>query len=194
MRIGILGGTFDPIHSGHLLIAEQAKQQVDLDQVWFVPAGAPPHKTDQRVTPVDHRANMVQLAIADHPFFHLSKIEIDRPGFSYTIDTINLFVKTYPTDEFYLIVGADTVKDMPNWHKIKEIIKLVKIIGIHRPKVQLDHLPQWMDERLIWIKEEVGIYVSSSYIRQHITNRCLLQYVLPSDIYQYIEENQLYAD
>lgn len=194
MRVGILGGTFDPIHAGHLLIAEQAKKQVRLDEVWFVPAKAPPHKMGQNITSIHHRVKMVQLAILDQPYFRLSEIELTRPGPSYTVDTVNQLVQSYPNIEFYLIVGADTVKDLPNWHKIKEIIKQVKIIGVHRPRVTVDSLPQWIKEQLIWIQEEIGIHVSSSYIRENIADHHLLQYVLPINVYQYIEENRLYAD
>ena len=103
-------------------------------------------------------------------------------------------MQTYPQHEFYFIVGADTVNDLPNWHKIKEIIRFIKFIGVHRPSVQLAPIPSWINQGLIWIKEEIGISVSSSYIRQNIGNRNLLQYVLPTDVYQYIEENRLYAD
>lgn len=192
MKVGIFGGTFDPIHTGHLFIAEQAKQHMKLDQVWFVPAKSPPHK--KRVTPVHHRVEMVRLALADHLDFCLSEVEIKRPGLSYTIDTIKELITTNPNVEFYLIVGADSVKDMPNWHRIREIIKLVKIIGVYRPHIPLDNLPSWLNESLIWIQEEIGIHVSSSYIRQVFSNSQLLRYVMPNTVYQYIEENQLYAD
>lgn len=194
MRVGILGGTFDPIHAGHLLIAEQAIKQVRLDEVWFVPAKAPPHKAGQNITSINHRVKMVQLAILSHPYFRLSEIELMRPGPSYTVDTVNLLVQSYPNIEFYLIMGADTVKDLPNWHKIKEIIKQVEIIGVYRPSVNVGDLPQWIKERLIWIQEEIGIHVSSTYIRENIADHHLLQYVLPNNVYQYIKENRLYAN
>lgn len=194
MKIGILGGTFDPIHNGHLLIAEQAKQRVELDQVWFVPASVPPHKTDQKITSASHRLKMVELAIQDHPFFYLSAIELNRQGLSFTIDTITELVTTYPQHTFFFIAGADTVKDLPNWHKIKEILKQIRIIGVHRPSVQLPSIPSWIQEKLIWIEEEVGINVSSSYIRKNIHNWYLMQYILPVQTYHYIKENRLYED
>jgi nicotinate-nucleotide adenylyltransferase len=192
MKIGILGGTFDPIHNGHLLIAELAKQQANLDQVWFVPAKVPPHKTDRNITSAMHRLKMIELAIKDHPFFSLSDLEIKRQGLSFTVDTVCNLVETYPNFEFFWIAGTDTVKDLPNWHKIKEILQRIKIIGVHRPNVQIESLPDWIQEQLIWIKEEVGIDVSSTYIRKHVTNRHILKYLMPLQVYRYIEENRLY--
>jgi len=194
MKIGILGGTFDPIHNGHLLIAEQAKQHAGLDQVWFVPARVPPHKTEQKITSAVHRLKMVELALRDHPSFYPSDIELKRQGLSFTYDTVCDLIRKYPHEQFFLIAGADTVKDLPNWHKIIEILKQVKVIGIHRPNVQMACIPHWIKEQLIWIEEEIGIYVSSSYIRKHFTNRHLMQYLLPTPIYRYIEENRLYEN
>lgn len=193
MKVGILGGTFDPIHMGHLLIAEQAIAKVGLEQVWFVPTSKSPHKTGNQVTSAYHRAEMVKLAIAPHPHFRFSSVELDRSGISYTVETLEALSAKHPNIQFYFIVGTDMVNDLPNWYKIEKIIQLTKIIGVYRPQYQLNELPMWITHRLIWIEEEIGIHVSSSYIRQHVNHRQLLQYVLPSSIYRYIEENRLYG-
>lgn len=193
MKVGILGGTFDPIHKGHLLIAEQAIAKVGLEQVWFIPTAVSPHKTENEVTSAYHRAEMVKLAIAPYPYFRFSSIELDRSGISYTVDTLETLCEKYPNIEFHFIVGTDMVNDLPNWYKIERIIQLSKIIGVYRPQVPLKEIPIWISHRLIWIQEDIGIHVSSSFIRKHVNQRSLLQYVLPSSIYRYIEENRLYG-
>lgn len=192
VKIGLFGGTFDPIHSGHLLIAELAKKKVGLDQVWFIPAANPPHKLDRQVTSAHHRVEMIKLAIAKKPYFHLSMVELERSGLSYTVETLQILTRAYPMAQFYLIVGADMVKDLPNWYKIEKIIQTVEIVGVYRPHVYVKNIPEWLADRLIWIEEEISIHVSSSYIRRHIVCHDLLQHVIPVSILRYIEENHLY--
>src|SRR5262249_26678216 len=138
MRIGIFGGTFDPVHYGHLIVAEQAREQARLDQVWFVPTGRPPHKTDRSVSPFDRRADMLTLAIAgQEDKFRVEPIENDRPGMSYTADTLDALSEKYPNDEWFLILGADAVKDLPDWYDPPRIIERVTLLVAARPGYRL---------------------------------------------------------
>lgn len=193
MKIGLLGGTFDPIHLGHLLIAEQAREKVGLDQVWFIPTHQSPHKKDRQVTPAHHRLAMLEKAMTHRPYFHCSTIELNRSGVSYSVDTVDTLTQKYPDIEFYWIMGADMVNDLSSWYKIDQIIRSIQIIGLHRPHVKRDQLPPNIGKRLIWIEEEVGIQISSTYIRKHITHHHLLAYFLPETVLTYIEENHLYG-
>lgn len=192
LKIGLLGGTFDPIHLGHLLIAEQAREKVGLDQVWFIPTNHSPHK-ERRATPAYHRMAMVERAILHRSYFRLSEIEFNRSGLSYTVDTVHALKKEHPDVQFYWIVGADMVNDLPSWYKIDQIIQSIQMIGLHRPHVKREKLPENIVKRLIWIEEEVGIQISSTYIRRYITHHHLLTYFVPKTVLTYIEENQLYG-
>lgn len=191
-RIGILGGTFDPIHIGHLLMAEQAMCWYDLDQVWFIPASTPPHKQDKLITAVHHRVEMVQRAIRHHPDFFVDTRECKRTGPSYTIDTLRELQAEYPKMTFFLIMGADTVKDLPNWYKIEEILQITKIIAIQRPGVNLDHLPSHMAERIVWVRDGIEIRISSTFIRKQVKRGRMLHFAVPETVYQYIKEYSLY--
>src|SRR5262249_24245927 len=117
MRIGVFGGTFDPVHLGHLILAEQCREQVRLDQVWFVPSARPPHKLDRSLTPFVHRVEMLSLALAGNPAFRVDQSEKDRPGPSYTVDTLDIFKQQRSRDEFFLLVGSDTLLDLPHWRE-----------------------------------------------------------------------------
>src|SRR5215213_2096516 len=134
MRVGIFGGTFDPVHYGHLIVAEQAREQAALDQVWFVPSARPPHKVDPPVTPFDRRAEMLTLALAGHEYqFRVETIEKDRPGLSYTADTLDALHESHPTTDWFLLLGADSVGDLPGWHEPLRIIDRATIIVAGRP-------------------------------------------------------------
>src|SRR5437879_932636 len=134
MRIGIFGGTFDPIHYGHLIVAEQAREQAALDQVWFVLAARPPHKSDRQITPFDRRAEMLTLALAGHEDkFRVETIERDRPGLSYTADTLVALAESHPNNDWFLILGADSVKDLPTWHDPQRILARATILAAARP-------------------------------------------------------------
>ncbi len=192
MKIGIIGGTFDPIHMGHLLIAEQAREVGKLDQVWFIPSSSPPHKQHKQITPFQHRLQMVSLAIADHPAFQLSDIEMHLSSPSYTVQTLTALKEAYPNHQFYIIVGTDMVKDLPSWYKIEEILQLSQVIGVSRPDVTLTHLPEWIQKRLIYIADGIEIRLSSSVIRERVAKRMSIRYLVPPGVDQYIKENRLY--
>jgi nicotinate-nucleotide adenylyltransferase len=133
MRLGIFGGSFDPIHNGHLKLAAAGLECCGLDQVWFVPAWLPPHKQDRRQTPGPLRAQMVELAIADHERFELCRMELDRGGISYTIDTLTEIRRQRPHDELFLLLGADSLQDLPTWHRPVEICRLARPVVVDRP-------------------------------------------------------------
>src|SRR6516225_5688584 len=117
MRIGVFGGTFDPVHLGHLILAEQCREQAKLDQVLFVPAARPPHKQDQSLTPFAHRVDMLRLAVAGHPVFQIDELEKNRSGLSYTADTLEELHRREPEGELWLMVGSDCLPDIPGWHE-----------------------------------------------------------------------------
>lgn len=191
MRIGIFGGTFDPIHIGHLLVAEQAREAVGLDEVWFVPNASPPHK-DSPVSAAQHRVRMVELAIDDHPCFRLSRVELDRPGPSYTVDTVKDLKNAHPLTHFFLIVGGDMVNDLPRWYKIEEILQVVRIVGLQRPGVTVGNLPSYITNRLILVKDAVTVDLSSTEIRKRAAVGKSIRYLVPEKVRRYIEENRLY--
>ena len=133
MRVGIFGGTFDPVHLGHLILAEQCREQGRLDQVWFVPAPRPPHKHDQSLTRFDQRVEMIQLAIAGQPAFRVEEIEKERAGPSYTVDTVAELRRRHPADEFSLLVGSDTLAEMHTWYEPARLLSMVGLLVMTRP-------------------------------------------------------------
>lgn len=193
MKIGLFGGTFDPIHLGHLIVAEQAREAADLDEVWFIPAASPPHKVGSKITEANHRANMVEQAVADHPSFRLSRIELTRSGPSYTVDTVRYLRQSHPEHDFFLIVGGDMVKDLPSWYKIEEILQNVGVVGCVRPGTSLAELPPLISQHLVAVAEQVQIHLSSTWIREQIIKGNSIRYLVPEAVRKYIEEYKLYG-
>src|SRR5436190_17508929 len=116
-KIGIFGGTFDPVHLGHLIMAEQCREQAKLDAVWFIPSARPPHKPDRTLTPFRQRVEMLELALAGYPVFRIDELEEDRPGPSYTVETLDVLSQRHPDADLYLIVGSDCLPDLPSWRE-----------------------------------------------------------------------------
>ncbi|MBA4493076.1 nicotinate-nucleotide adenylyltransferase [Paenactinomyces guangxiensis] len=193
MKVGIFGGTFDPIHMGHLLLAQQALEEVPLDHVWFIPASEPPHKQDKQITPSDHRVRMVELAIENNPAFCLSRIELDRQGPSYTVDTVQELAETYPNHQFFLLVGADMVKDLPHWYKIKKILQFVQVIALGRPGVDLEPLAADIAASVTWISGGIETNLSSTLIRHRVAQGKTVRYLVPDSVCQYMKEHGLYG-
>lgn len=193
MRVGLLGGTFDPIHIGHLLLAEQARDRMQLDQVWFVPVANPPHKAERGITAAHHRWNMVTMAIANHPTFIAKKMELDRGGISYTIDTIEALYQEDDSHQYFLIVGGDSVYSLPSWVQIEQILERVSVIALMRPNTPPIELPTWIRERVSWLHHAVTIYLSSSYLRAQLQEGRSIRYLVPDPVYQYMKEHQLYG-
>jgi nicotinate-nucleotide adenylyltransferase len=200
MRIGIFGGTFDPVHYGHLIVAEQAREQAGLDQVWFVPSARPPHKPDQTITPFDRRAEMLSLALAgQEDKFRVETMERDRPGPSYTVDTLDALNEQHPNTDWFLLLGADSVKDLPTWHEPLRIIDRATILVARRPGfpvwtsvVLAHHLGT--DERRVRMQvvEAPQIDIASRDLRQRAAEGRSLLFQLPRAVEVYIREKRLY--
>src|SRR5438874_1475138 len=143
MRIGIFGGTFDPVHTGHLILAEQCRDQAGLDEVWFLPSYHPPHKTAGAITRFEQRCDMLELATAGHPSFRIERIEKELPPPSYTAETLAELVRRHPEHEFHLLMGSDQLPDLPSWHEPLRVIEQAGLIVVPRPGV-----PLWSAEQL----------------------------------------------
>lgn len=186
-RVGLYGGTFDPPHIGHLLIAEEVRNHLDLDEIWFLPTQTPPHKSGE-ITQVKHRIEMTKRAIANNPFLKLNLIELERTGKSYTVDTIKLLKEMYPDHQFFFIIGADMVEYLPKWHKINELIELIQFVGVRRTGYSVDS------------KYPVSIInipifdVSSTRIRKQLNDKVIPYYYLTEPVRQYIKEHSLYGN
>ena len=189
MKVGILGGTFNPIHIGHLILAEEAREKLGLDKVIFVPTYLPPHKEDTGIASASSRLAMVKLAIQGHPCFSVSDKEIKRDGRSYTIDTIKEFKKENPEDELYFIIGSDLLNYLEDWKDLAQIIKLVKFIAATRPGYALEKIPSY-----IQTLEIRAVDVSGFEIRERIKQSKSFRYLVPEAVYRYITENKLYED
>ncbi|WP_018923686.1 nicotinate-nucleotide adenylyltransferase [Salsuginibacillus kocurii] len=187
-KIGLLGGTFDPPHSAHLVIAEAALEQCELDEIWFIPTHTPPHKEREGMTPSTKRLNMIRLATEDHPQFHVSTIEVERQGPSYTIDTVQTFKRESPDAEFYFIIGGDMADDLGTWKDISALRQLVTFVVTERPSYPSN--PPFEDG-IIRVKVP-GLEISSSELRRRVKQQISIRYLTPDSVRTYIEENQLY--
>jgi len=197
MRIGILGGTFDPIHYGHLVIAEEARVKVGLAKVIFVPAGHPPHKLRRPYSPAHHRLKMVEMAVASNPYFEVSLVDIKRPGPSYSVDTVRILQEELgPQAELFFIMGVDSLAGILTWHKPEVFIRQCKIVAVNRPGYGVDInaletvLPG-IKERVLFIKApEIGI--SSTELQQRVREGLPIKYQVPPEVERYIYEHNLY--
>jgi nicotinate-nucleotide adenylyltransferase len=193
MKIGIMGGTFDPIHVGHLIAAEQAREAIALDEVWFIPVAAAPHKDNIPEASTEQRLEMLKRAIRHHAKFKANDLEIVRGGRSYTIDTIKELKERYPDVDFHYIIGADMVEYLPKWHRIDELAQLVTFIGLQRPgfNVALGELPVHLRERVILAPMPL-IDISSTEIKKWRKLKRSIRYLVPESVHAYIEEHSLY--
>lgn len=199
-RIGIMGGTFDPIHVGHLLTAEAVRDEYCLDKVLFIPAAEPPHKLDQSVTAADHRYAMTVLATRSNPNFEVSDIEMHRSGPSYTIDTIAELIKIYGEGtEFFFITGADTIQEIHTWNRIDRLLEMCHFIGASRqgclPDIaQIKAFFGELGEKKIHRLETLELEISSTDIRNRIKRGQSIRYIVPSEVEEYIYEKGLYKE
>lgn len=191
-RIGLLGGTFDPIHLTHLHMAEVAREECALDEVWFLPAKQPPHKAPASVTPGEVRLEMLKLAIGSIPYFKLCQVEFEQPGPSYTVETMKRLRQLYPQHRFFFIIGGDMIRSLPSWHRIDELLKLVRFIGIHRPGVRALPGEEW--QPYIEVVEMIPSHISSSLIRKRRRQGKSIRFLVPEPVYQYIEQHGLYQE
>ena len=191
MKVGLMGGSFDPIHLGHLRAAENAREALSLDLVLFVPAAEPPHKPTMGLSPAPDRLAMVALAIADNPSFVSSDLELRRSGPSYTVDTLAELARERQGDEVFLIVGSDTLGEMATWREPERIFALCTIAVADRPgaEVTADPLPS---ARVVRVSGP-GLYLSASEVRRRVRQGLSLRYLIPEKVAAYIATHELYA-
>jgi nicotinate-nucleotide adenylyltransferase len=195
MRLGLFGGTFDPIHLGHLILAEQCREACRLDRVWFVVAGSPPHKQGER-TPVAHRIEMARIAIAGHPAFEVSEIEAERPGPHYSVDTLQVVRRERPNDELFFLIGADSLVDLPTWRDPAAIARLATIVVVNRPGIAEENscvTPLFgRDVNDLQFVTIPSIGIASKFIRERVAQRRTIRYLIPRGVEAYIETYGLY--
>lgn len=193
-----MGGTFDPIHYGHLVAAEMARTEFALDKVLFIPNGVSPHKMRREITDAQTRYRMVEMAIRDNPEFTISRIEIERTGPSYAVDTLKELRQLYPHHALYFITGMDALQEIFDWHKAKEILELTEFIAATRPGYEsrdfllkiASEYPQFLPK--IHLLEVPALAISSTDIRQRVARGQSIRYLLPKEAYTYILTAKLY--
>ena len=200
MRLGLLGGSFDPVHCGHLLLAECCREQCRLAQVWFLPAAVPPHKKDHTLSPAEQRIEMLELAIAGQPAFSVCRYEVDRGEVNYTVDTLAHFHEEDPQRELFFLMGTDMLNDLPNWRRADRVCELAVLVVVCRPGTgELDFAglmgitsPQRIELIRRHQVEMPEIGISSSEIRRRIAAGLSIRYQTPRAVEEYIETHGLY--
>jgi len=189
-RIGVLGGTFDPVHLGHLVTAQQVAEALDLRQVIFTPAGRPWQKSARQVTDPEHRLAMVELAIADNPTFTVSRVDVDRPGATYAVDTLRDLAQEFPHTDVKFIVGADALQGFATWREPDAILAAAQLVAVTRPGYELADcgLPPGSFTTV----SITGVDVSSSDCRRRVRNGHTLRYLVPAPVLEYIAAHGLY--
>lgn len=198
-RIGVFGGSFDPIHIGHLILMEEARFQLSLDRVFFVPAADPPHKQARRMTPVEQRIEMVELAIADNEWAAMSRIDADRPGPHYTVDMLQLLQAGLGADcELYFLMGMDSLRDLPTWYQPMWLVQNCRLVALSRPDVEIDWLA--LEADLPGVREQVVVLdmplieVSSSRLRRRGQLGKPIRYQVPEQVFAFIRAQGLYRE
>ncbi len=199
-RIGIMGGTFNPIHLGHLMLAEWAMDSVELDQVWIIPTGASYMKNPHEIVPAEHRLRMAQLAVGGNPLFRCLDIEIQRGAPTYSYETMELLQKRYPDDSFFFILGADCLFSIETWKYPERIFQCCTVIAAVRDRA----LTEEMEEKRCALEQKFGgriivlpflrMSLSSTEIRQRVRDRQSIRYLVPDNVLSYIEEKGLYRE
>lgn len=196
-RVGILGGTFDPIHIGHLILAEEAWFQLQLDRVYLTPAGDPPHKVGRQLAPVRNRLHMAELATADIDYIIVSSIDADRPGPHYTSDMVRLLqAEAGPNTELYFLMGMDSLRDLPTWHEAAWLVEHARLVALSRHDVKLN----WdaLEAALPGIRSRVIILdmpeleIASHVIQQRVRNGQPIRHMVPRSVEAYISKHNLY--
>jgi nicotinate-nucleotide adenylyltransferase len=200
MRVGVFGGTFDPVHYGHLILAEQCREQGRLDEVWFVPSPRPPHKGEAAVTRFEQRVEMLSLAIAGNPAFRIDELEKERAGPSYTADTLAELRRRHPADEFFLLIGSDTLVDLPVWYQPRRVVESAALLVVRRPGHEVMpagelrarlQLPEPTPLRMEVVEAPL-IDISSRDLRRRAAAGRSLRYFLPRAVEIYIHDKKLY--
>jgi nicotinate-nucleotide adenylyltransferase len=199
MRIGVLGGTFDPVHYGHLLVAETCREQLGLNEVRFIPAAVPPHKLDERITDGHARADMLKLAVSGYPEFIVDRRELKRTGPSFTVDTLTELQGEFPGAEIFFLMGADSLRDLLTWRDPSRIAQLATLVACNRPG-----LPPILPSQIVdWVGEEIaprvisiqipGTDLSATELRQRARSGRSLRFRTPRAVEAYIQHNAIYA-
>ncbi|MHA6795833.1 nicotinate-nucleotide adenylyltransferase [Pseudonocardia bannensis] len=191
-RIGVMGGTFDPIHNGHLVAASEVADRFELDEVLFVPTGEPWQKTERRVSPAEDRYLMTVVATASNPRFQVSRVDIDRGGPTYTADTLADLHAAMPDAQLFFITGADALSQILSWRKVDELFTYAHFVGVTRPGYELgdDHLP----EGAVTLVEVPAMAISSTDCRERVAQGRPVWYLVPDGVVQYISKRHLYRD
>lgn len=198
MKLGVMGGTFDPIHLGHLAMAESAREIFQLEEILFIPSARPPHKVEKKIESQAHRLMMTFLATKSNDFFHVSPMEMLREGFSYTLDTVNELYREYGEEtELFFIIGSDSMADLSGWHKADELVGKVHFLAAARPgmNADFDKVKKFFGkdgEEHIHKFETPGFEISSTNIRERIKNGRSIKYLVPEEVEEYIYREQLY--
>jgi nicotinate-nucleotide adenylyltransferase len=199
MNIGIFGGTFDPPHQGHLILAERCREEAGLDQVWFLPAYVPPHKTDRVITRFEHRCEMVTLATTGQPAFRVEPIEKELPPPSYTAETLAVLTARHPDHQFALIIGGDSLHDLPTWYQPVRVVKQAKLVAVPRPGVQpvpalelASKLGLPASEVRLQVVECPQVDISSRDIRGRVKEDKTIRFLVPRSVEEFIRERRLY--
>jgi nicotinate-nucleotide adenylyltransferase len=201
MRLGLLGGSFDPVHCGHLLLAECCREQCRLDAVWFLPAAVPPHKQDRELTPAAQRIEMLELAIAGNPTFSVCRYETDRGGVNYTVDTLAHLAEEDPSRELFFLVGADMLLDLPHWRNAARVCELAVPVVVHRPgcgPVDFECLraiasPERIEVMRRHEVEMPAMGISGTDLRRLVRAGQSIRYQVPRAVEMYIETHGLYG-
>lgn len=194
--LAVMGGTFDPIHYGHLLAADQVRYNLKCDKVLFVPAFKSLYKIDVEMTSAEHRFEMTRLAVLTNEFFEVCDLEIKRGGISYTVDTLEDMRKLYPHCKLYFIVGVDAALGITGWKNWERILEICSIVAVDRPGYSIEDL--WQDYKMIKYKKKIifmkalHMPISSSYIREKVKKGEPIKYMLPESVEEYIKKHKLY--
>lgn len=192
MKIGLYGGTFDPIHLGHLILAETVREQLELDEIWFIPAFQNPLKVNRPVTPPKARLEMLRFAMAGNPHFRLNEMEIKRKGPSYTFETLQKIQAERPVDELFLLIGADSLRDFPNWREYELIQQIARVVVVNRAREQ-PIVPDVLDSQKIDLLQMPSIEISATEIRQRCKTNRSIRYLTPRAVELFIAANNLYS-
>ncbi len=198
MNIGVLGGTFDPVHNGHLILADVAEENLNLSEILFIPAGQPWLKAERVITPAEHRLQMLRLALDGRPRFRISEMEIERPGPTYTIDTINALKSgPYAEDELFFILGQDTLMQIPQWHDVADLIQLCHLVAAPRPGVKKPDFKALQAEvpgikQRIMLMKEPKVDINATDIRERVAKGLSVRHLVPEPVNRYIKEQKLY--
>ena len=192
MHVGLFGGSFNPPHIAHLIVAEAVREQGGLDQVLWMPSYQPPHKSSEEMLPAVHRLSMTRLAVEGHSAFAVSELEIDRQGTSYTLDTVKTLQQAHPEHQYSLVLGGDSLQQFHAWHRPEEIIDRLPLIVYHRPGIETRNVAARFLARCRFVTAPL-LEISSTDIRARCRNGRSIRYLVPEAVRTYIETHRLYS-